>query len=95
MEENGERSIKYGARDLTARVVSEFARGAGYMMDVASLAKAKRELSRCLSRALYELTSKEGRERWSFRHKEMTFHVLTQDSTPVRVVRVLSGGSSS
>ena len=90
MDESHRHKLRYSARDLKATVVLDFARAAGYALDGEGISKATRALSRCLSRSLYELTSRGGRDRWSFVHRGQLFQVLVEEETPVQVLRVMA-----
>lgn len=97
------KSIVYAADRLRTKVVRTFGHLAGFADSPEGLEKARRCLSRCLSRALYEPTSEEIRqgrnvetawERWSFEYRRQLYHVSVRGSEALAVMRVVKGPKS-
>lgn len=94
-------SLTYAASLLRTSVVRTFASLAGFGSGEEEQAKARRALSRCLSRAEYDPTLDEiskgrhlggGRARWSFSHRGRRYAVSVEAAEAVKIVRVVPGG---
>jgi hypothetical protein len=92
------KTLDFAAERLGERAVRTFARLTGLGESAAELEKARRALSRCLSRAQYEPTPEEIRggrhlptewERWAFQYRRQVYQLSVRDGQALAVVRLV------